>query len=155
MVPQPIKHGYPTVKTRLPPVVVNRIREMLLAGTRHLTQVARACNVTTDSVKRLVEQDPELKALHDAAYEEKMEQVEDAMFEQAINGDNEIAKEKAQEYLLRFRRPKVYSPELSDAAAMGGQQTRRIIIAPILPVCQVDKDGIPIKPQEQQEPIDV
>ena len=154
----PAKGGITPYRSQLPTVVQKRIREMLEAGTRHLTQVAKACGVSTCVVKRMVESDPELKALHDAAYEEKMEDVEDAMFDMAVNGDNEVAKEKAQEYLLRYRRPKTYSPDLCDQAASGGTPTKRIVIVPVMPVTPCDANGIPIQPKQepkQAEVIDV
>lgn len=147
------KNGYPAVKTNLPPVVVRRIRDMLEAGTRHITQVAKACGVGTAAVKRLIENDPELKALHEAAYEATMEEVEDAGIEICTNPEiNPIARVKMIETFLKGRRSKVYNQALSDVTDTSGvQNIRRIVIAPVLPVVQVDSNGIPIDTPKTKE----
>lgn len=151
------KGGYP-VASRLPAVVQKRVKEMLIAGTRHLTQVAKSCGVTTDAVKRLVDNDPELKALHDAAYEAKMEEVEDAAFDICTDPEiNPIARVKMIETMLKGRKAKVYNQSMSDPTQGGPAQAKRIIIAPVLPVVQVDANGIPLSEKRgvQEEVINV
>lgn len=155
--PPAMRNGYP-VASRLPAIVQKRVRAMLEAGTRHLTQVAKSCGVTTDAVKRLVESDPELKALHDAAYEEKMEEVEEAAFDICTDPEiNPIARVKMIETMLKGRRSKIYNQSMSDPTQGGPAQAKRIIIAPVLPVVQVDANGVPLseKRGHQEEVIDV
>lgn len=153
MVPA-VKGDHGVAKGVLPAVVVKRIREMLVEGTRHLTRVAKACNVSTAAVRKIIDSDPELKALHDAAFEECMEDVEDAAFEMATNRDEHpVAREKMIEFLLKGRKRKTYGDDVDGAES--AIPTKRIVIAPILPVLKVDGNGAPIQETKKAEVIDV
>ena len=128
---------------RIPEEVKDRIRDMLASGQQSVAQISRAVGVSYGTVRRILDDDPDLAELHADAWNSLMDDVEAAGVDLAINGGNEIAREKMVEYFLRYRRPKVYNPESPNGIA--GNSTKKVVIMPVMPVCNIDKDGIPIE----------
>ena len=128
---------------RIPDEVKDRIRDMLASGQQSVAQISRAAGVSYGTVRRILDDDPDLAELHADAWNSLMDDVEAAGVDLAINGGNEIAREKMVEYFLRYRRPKVYNPESPNGIA--GNSTKKVVIMPVMPVCNIDKDGIPIE----------
>ena len=128
---------------RIPEEVKDRIRDMLASGQQSVAQISRAAGVSYGTVRRILDDDPDLAELHADAWNSLMDDVEAAGVDLAINGGNEIAREKMVEYFLRYRRPKVYNPESPNGIA--GNSTKKVVIMPVMPVCNIDKDGIPIE----------
>ena len=128
---------------RIPDEVKDRIRDMLASGQQSVAQISRAAGVSYGTVRKILDDDPDLAELHADAWNSLMDDVEAAGVDLAINGGNEIAREKMVEYFLRYRRPKVYNPESPNGIA--GNSTKKVVIMPVMPVCNIDKDGIPIE----------
>ena len=128
---------------RIPDEVKDRIRDMLASGQQSVAQISRAAGVSYGTVRKILDDDPDLAELHADAWNSLMDDVEAAGVDLAINGGNEIAREKMVEYFLRYRRPKVYNPESPNGIA--GNSTKKVVIMPVMPVCNSDKDGIPIE----------
>ena len=128
---------------RIPDEVKDRIRDMLASGQQSVAQISRAAGVSYGTVRKILDDDPDLAELHADAWNSLMDEVEAAGVDLAINGGNEIAREKMVEYFLRYRRPKVYNPESPNGIA--GNSTKKVVIMPVMPVCNIDKDGIPIE----------
>lgn len=128
---------------RIPDEVKDRIRDMLASGQQSVAQISRAAGVSYGTVRKILDNDPDLAELHADAWNSLMDDVEAAGVDLAINGGNEIAREKMVEYFLRYRRPKVYNPESPNGIA--GNSTKKVVIMPVMPVCNIDKDGIPIE----------
>lgn len=128
---------------RIPEEVKDRIRDMLASGQQSVAQISRAVGVSYGTVRKILDDDPDLAELHADAWNNLMDEVEAAGVDLAINGGNEIAREKMVEYFLRYRRPKVYNPESPNGIA--GNSTKKVVIMPVMPVCNIDKDGIPIE----------
>ena len=128
---------------RIPDEVKDRIRDMLASGQQSVAQISRATGVSYGTVRKILDDDPDLAELHADAWNSLMDDVEAAGVDLAINGGNEIAREKMVEYFLRYRRPKVYNPESPNGIA--GNSTKKVVIMPVMPVCNIDKDGIPIE----------
>ena len=138
----------------VPVEVKDRIRDMRAAGNQSIAQISRAAGVSYGTVRKILDDDPDLAELHADAWNSLMDQVELAGIDLAINGGNEIAREKMVEYFLRYRRPKVYNPESPNGIA--GNSTKKVVIVPVMPVCNIDNDGIPIKDMSQdKDTIDV
>lgn len=127
----------------VPESVKDNIRDMLARGQQSIAQISRAVGVSYGTVRKILDEDPDLKELHTDAWNSLIDDVEAAGVDLAINGGNEIAKEKMIEHFLRYRRPKIYNPE--STASLSDNHTKKIILAPIMPVCKIDKDGIPIE----------
>ena len=128
---------------RIPEEVKDRIRDMLASGQQSVAQISRAAGVSYGTVRKILDDDPDLAELHADAWNSLMDDVEAAGVDLAINGGNEIAREKMVEYFLRYRRPKVYNPESPNGIA--GNSTKKVVIMPVMLVCNIDKDGIPIE----------
>lgn len=128
---------------RIPEEVKDRIRDMLASGQQSVAQISRAAGVSYGTVRKILDDDPDLAELYADAWNSLMDDVEAAGVDLAINGGNEIAREKMVEYFLRYRRPKVYNPESPNGIA--GNSTKKVVIMPVMPVCNIDKDGIPIE----------
>ena len=128
---------------RIPDEVKDRIRDMLASGQQSVAQISRAAGVSYGTVRKILDDDPDLAELHADAWNSLMDDVEAAGVDLAINGGNEIAREKMVEYFLRYRRPKVYNPESPNGIA--GNSTKKVVIMPVMPVRNIDKDGIPIE----------
>ena len=127
---------------RIPEEVKDRIRDMLASGQQSVAQISRAAGVSYGTVRKILDDDPDLAELHADAWNSLMDDVEAAGVDLAINGGNEIAREKMVEYFLRYRRPKVYNPESPNGIA--GNSTKKVVIMPVMPVCNIDKETIDV-----------
>jgi len=131
----------------------DKIIEMLVSGEYPIdAAIARAVDVPVKVVHDLLESDPELKEMREQAQEEMAQRIEAAAVDLALNGRNEIAKQKQQEFLLRKLRPAKFGDHADKLSGM--KMPRRVVLMPALPVVAVDADGIPLDMKEQEPAID-
>ena len=128
-----------------------KIITMLESGCYpNVSMIARACKTTPQTIRNMFIKDPSLKERFHEAIAAKIDEVEESAIDLAINGNNEIAKQKAQEFILKHKKPEDYG-ENAEALAAASKAVRRIIVAPVLPTIAVDANGIPIQ-QNKTEP---
>ena len=123
--------------------VRDRIVRMLTSGEFPTdAEIARECNITVDVWQYLVNHDVELKRLKKQAETEMVQQIERSSMQLAINGKNQIARQKAQEFMLKKLMPDKYgeNANISDSA----RSIKRVVMERALPVIDVDENGIPI-----------
>lgn len=119
------------------------ISEMLSSEEYYTdAEIGRACGISASDVQRLVNEDPDLRALRAQAEQEMVQKVERSALQLAIGGRNEMARQKSQEFILRKLKPDVYgdNADLSRSA----KSQKRILLVEKLPVIAVDDNGIPI-----------
>ena len=83
------------------------------------TQTARACQVSVETVNNIMKKFPEVKRKFQEALTRKIEEVEQAGFDLAINGEHPIAKEKMIEFMLTHHKPDTYSDSAATKKAVG------------------------------------
>lgn len=84
------------------PVEVKKVVLDLLRDAHYTKgEIADACGISRRTVSDYLEKDPELKAAYMSAWMERMQKVEMAMVDRAIEGRNEMAAQQAGEFLLR------------------------------------------------------
>lgn len=136
----------------------NKMLDMLRSGKFPVkAEIARACMCSVQTIDRFLERHPEIKEGWDQAIQEQVGMVERSMFDLAINGSFEPAKEKAQEFILTHHKPEVYS-EAAQLAGTSGATRKRVVMFTRLEEVAVDDNGIPIaqsKSPLQPETIDV
>lgn len=131
-----------------------KIVRMLESGCYpNLSMIARACQTTTATIRNMFNKDPSLKQKFHDAIEAKINEVEESAIDLAINGCNEIAKQKAQEFILKHKKPEEYG-ENAEALVAATKAVKRIIVAPVLPTIAVDANGIPIQPNPEPEVVE-
>ena len=120
-----------------------KIVKMLVSGEWPVdAEIARACKVPVCVVKEMLEKDPELRRLRLESQEEMAQMIEKSAVNLAINGRNEIARQKSQEFLLKKLVPNKYGDDADDARML--KSFKRILLAKELPTIPVDENGIPI-----------
>ena len=127
----------------IPTGVRDKIVFMLLSGEFPTdAEIARAAGVTPAVVTKMLKNDPELVEKRKEAEREMAQQIERSAIQLATSGRNEIAKQKAQEFLLK----KVYADKYGDDAESGNPEkgSRKVIINLNLPVTKTDENGIPL-----------
>lgn len=134
----------------LPEAQKNAIKRLLEDGVRSITAIAKACEVSKQTVYRMLRDDPELKEAHEAAWMARMEEIEQVAMDLAENGENEMARAKVLETLLKGRMAKVYSEALHKVNDPNSAP-RRINVMPILPIVKTNADGIPLEGQKIPE----
>lgn len=131
-----------------------KIIAMLESGCYpNVSQIARACKTTRMTIWNMLHADPDLSKRFHSAVAAKIDEVEESAIDLAINGNNEIAKQKAQEFVLKHKRPEEYG-ENAEVLAAAARAVKRIIVAPQLPTIPVDSNGIPIEFKKQEEPVE-
>lgn len=123
--------------------VRERIVRMLTSGEFPTdAEIARECNITVDVWQYLINHDSELKRLRKQAETEMVQQIERSSMQLAINGKNQIARQKAQEFMLKKLMPDKYgeNANINDSA----RSMKRVIMVRELPVIDVDENGIPV-----------
>lgn len=130
----------------------SKMRELLQQGELSMSEIAKAIGVHVLTVKKLLENDVDLAAEYNAQWDERIARVEDSMISMALgNGRNEIAQEKAQEFILRYNKPKKYSEAVARQSAAPSE--KRINISLNLPTIAVDANGIPIPKVQSANPL--
>lgn len=140
----------------LPDGVRDKIVFMLLSGEFPTdAQIAKTVGVSPTVITRMLKNDPELVEKRKEAEREMAQLIEKSAVELAMTGRNEIAKQKAQEFLLK----KVYADKYGDDAENTGSEkgSRKVVINLNLPVTKTDENGIPIcqSPDPLVDAIDV
>ena len=140
----------------IPTGVRDKIVFMLLSGEFPTdAEIARATGVAPAVVTKMLKDDPELVEKRKEAEREMAQQIERSAIQLATSGRNEIAKQKAQEFLLK----KVYADKYGDDAENTGSEkgSRKVVINLNLPVTKTDENGIPIcqSPNPLVDAIDV
>ena len=128
---------------QISPTVRNKIIRALISGEYPVdAEIAAICNVPVSVVERLLSDDPELRELRRQAERRSAQLIERACFDLAINGKNQMAKQRAQEFALKHIMPDKYGDSVN--AGKSAQSVKRIMIVKELPVVDVDENGIPI-----------
>ena len=128
---------------QISPTVRNRIIRALISGEHPVdSEIAADCNVPVSVVEKLLSDDPELRELRRQAERRSAQLIERASVDLAINGKNQMARQKAQEFMLKHMMPDKYGDSVN--AGKSAQSVKRIMIVKELPVVDVDENGIPI-----------
>lgn len=119
-----------------------KIVTMLVSGEFPVdAEIARAARVPVSVVTNLLKSDPELVELRKQSQLEMAQLIEKASVNLAVNGRNEMARQKAQEFLLKKLMPEKYGDEaVKDTSTVG----KRVNIFLKLPEVNVDANGIPM-----------
>ena len=139
VVPRKSKHQYAPVTEELR----ERIIVMLLSGEFPTdAEIAKAVNVRPSYITTILKCDPELAERRKEANLLMAQMIEKSAVELAISGRNEMAKERAHEFLLK----KLYPDKYGDAAEAGNTEkgSRKVIINLKMPVMKTDKNGFPV-----------
>lgn len=140
----------------VPQGVREKVVFMLLSGEFPTDgEIARKAGVRPAYITHILKNDPELARLRKEAEFEMAQRLEKSAVQLALEGRNEIAREKAHEFLLK----KLYADKYSDDVAPvgNGKGSRKVVINLKLPEIAVDENGIPIAKSKNplQEAIDV
>lgn len=136
-----------------------RIIQMLLSGEFPIdSEIARACDVSVGTIQAMIKSDPELAEARKQSQIEMAQMLERSHVDLAINGRNEIARQKALEFLSRKLMPERYGDNAEKNNV--SQAQKKVVINLTLPEVSVDADGIPIANsksplEEEQKAIDV
>lgn len=123
-----------------------KIISMLISGEFPIDgEIARAANVPVSVVTNMLKADPELVELRKQSELEMAQQIERASVNLAVNGRNEMARQKAQEFLLKKLMPEKYGDDSAHNSATVG---KKVNIFLKLPEVNVDADGIPLAKSE-------
>lgn len=138
---------------QVPDRVRKKIATLLISGEYPVdSEIALACDVDVSVVEKLLADDPELRELRRQAEKRSAQLIERASVDLAINGKNQMARQKAQEFMLKHMMPDKYGDSVN--AGKSAQSMKRIMIVKELPVVDVDENGIPIaKSKSPLEPI--
>ena len=129
--------------TQISSAVRNRIIRTLISGEHPVdSEIAAICNVPVSVVEKLLSDDPELRELRRQAERRSAQLIERASVDLAIHGKNQMARQKAQEFMLKHMMPDKYGDSVN--AGKSAQSVKRIMIVKELPVVDVDENGIPI-----------
>lgn len=130
--------------------------EMVASGEYPIdAMIARKVGCRTQIITDLIAKDKELSELRKSAEREIAQKVEQSAVALATGGRNEIARQKAQEFLLKKLMPEKYGDNAEQSNST--HSPKKIIINMTLPEVKVDEDGIPIESKSPlaQEAIDV
>lgn len=124
----------------------NQIINMLISGEFPVdADIARRVGVRAKVVTDLLKADPELVELRRQSELEMAQRIEKSSVDLAIGGRNEIARQKAQEFLLKKMMPEKYGDDAGKPTEVIG---KRVNIFLKLPEVQTNADGIPIAKSE-------
>ena len=140
----------------VPQGVREKVVFMLLSGEFPTDgEIARVAGVRPAYITHILKSDPELARLRKEAELEMAQRLEKSAVQLALEGRNEIAREKAHEFLLKKLYADKYSDDISPVG--NGKGSRRVVINLKLPEIAVDENGIPIAKSKNplQEAIDV
>ena len=121
----------------------DKMVRMLVSGEFPIdSEIAEACNVPVAVVEQLLKSDPELAEVRRQSERQMAQMIERSSAQLAIGGRNEIARQKAQEFMLKKLMPDKYgeNANINDSA----RSMKRVIMVRELPVIDVDENGIPI-----------
>lgn len=87
----------------------------LLSGGLYpdLSTIAKLAETSRAAIEREIKKDPQLETMYNSALMAQIDKVEQAAIDLAINGKNEIAKQKSQEFILKNMRASRYNEKLA------------------------------------------
>jgi hypothetical protein len=119
-----------------------RIITMLVSGEYPTDmEIAVACNVTPAFIQRVLAEDQELSEARRQAEIEMAQKIERSAMQMAIDSRNPIAKQKAQEFMLKKLMPDKYGDNASNISV---GKSKKINISLTMPEVAVDENGIPV-----------
>lgn len=121
----------------------DKMVRMLVSGEFPIdSEIAEACNVPVAVVEQLLKSDPELAEVRRQSERQMAQMIERSSAQLAIGGRNEIARQKAQEFMLKKLMPEKYGDDASENKS--NRSLKRILLVKELPTVEVDDNGIPI-----------
>lgn len=121
----------------------DKIVRMLVSGEFPIdSEIAEACNVPVAVVEQLLKSDPELAEVRRQSERQMAQMIERSSAQLAIGGRNEIARQKAQEFMLKKLMPEKYGDDASESKS--SRSLKRILLVKELPTVEVDDNGIPV-----------
>lgn len=121
----------------------DKIVRMLVSGEFPIdSEIAEACSVPVAVVEQLLKSDPELAEVRRQSERQMAQMIERSSVQLAIGGRNEIARQKAQEFMLKKLMPEKYGDDASESKS--SRSLKRILLVKELPTVDVDDNGIPI-----------
>lgn len=121
----------------------DKIVRMLVSGEFPIdSEIAEACNVPVAVVEQLLKSDPELAEARRQSERQMAQMIERSSVKLAIGGRNEIARQKAQEFMLKKLMPEKYGDDASESKS--SRSLKRILLVKELPTVDVDDNGIPV-----------
>lgn len=143
----------------LPQKTKDNIEKLLLSG-RHpsLVDIAHRCGVTLSTINAVLRNDPDLAEAYENAMAITANAIENAAVDMCLDEQQHpIARQKMIEFMLPKLNPRRYG-ENSEVLNNAGRGIKRVAFVPVMPVVQVDDNGIPIvqsKSPLEQQAIDV
>lgn len=121
----------------------DKIIRMLVSGEFPVdADIAKECDVPVAVIEQLLKSDPELIECRRQSERQMAQLIEQSSARLAINGRNEIARQKAQEFMLKRLMPEKYGDDAS--VNKSSRSIKRILFVKSLPTVEVDENGIPI-----------
>lgn len=121
----------------------DKMVRMLVSGEFPIdSEIAEACNVPVAVVEQLLKSDPELAEVRRQSERQMAQMIERSSAQLAICGRNEIAMQKAQEFMLKKLMPEKYGDDASENKS--SRSLKRILLVKELPTVDVDDNGIPV-----------
>ena len=121
----------------------DKIVRMLVSGEFPIdSEIAEACSVPVAVVEQLLKSDPELAEVRRQSERQMAQMIERSSAQLAIGGRNEIARQKAQEFMLKKLMPEKYGDDAS--VNKSSRSIKRILFVKSLPTVDVDENGIPV-----------
>ena len=121
----------------------DKIIRMLVSGEFPVdADIAKECDVPVAVIEQLLKSDPELIECRRQSERQMAQLIEQSSARLAINGRNEIARQKAQEFMLKRLMPEKYGDDAS--VNKSNRSIKRILFVKSLPTVEVDENGIPI-----------
>jgi hypothetical protein len=121
----------------------DKIIRMLVSGEFPVdADIAKECDVPVAVVEQLLKSDTELMECRRQSERQMAQLIEQSSARLAINGRNEIARQKAQEFMLKKLMPEKYGDDAS--VNKSSRSIKRILFVKSLPTVDVDENGIPV-----------
>lgn len=119
-----------------------KIVTMLVSGEYPTDmEIAVVCDVTPAFIQKVLSEDKELAEARRQAEIEMAQRIERSAMQLAIESRNPIARQKAQEFMLKKLMPDKYGDNASNIPLGKG---KKINISLTMPEVAVDENGIPI-----------
>lgn len=106
-------------------------------------EIAVACDVEPSFIQKILVEDPELSEARRQAEIEMAQKIERSAMQMAIDSRNPIAKQKAQEFMLKKLMPEKYGDNANNVSI---GKSKKINIQLTMPEVKTDENGIPIAP---------
>lgn len=132
-----------TTTPNIPKDKYEQIVKMLVSGEFPIdAEIARAVDIPVKTIRELLKSDPKLAEMRRDSQIEMAQLIEQSAVNLATGGRNEIARQKAQEFMLKHLMPEKYGEDAE--INRSAQSLKRVLLIKQLPVVEVDENGIPI-----------